>query len=105
MSHQVRITARAYADADEAFVWIQERAPQAATRWYASLMAVVETLEDNPIRWELASESEELGIALRQLLFGKRRGVYRVLFTIEGDTVNVLRIRHSAMSLLEPGDI
>jgi mRNA-degrading endonuclease RelE of RelBE toxin-antitoxin system len=34
------------------------------------------------------------------LLFGKRRGVYRVLFTIRRDTVHVLTVRHSAQRSL-----
>jgi hypothetical protein len=36
------------------------------------------------------------GEEVRVLLSGKRRGVYRVLFTIRGDTVQVLTVRHSA---------
>ncbi|HZW33521.1 MAG TPA: hypothetical protein VFF52_22570 [Isosphaeraceae bacterium] len=37
---------------------------------------------------------------MRVLLYGKRRGVYRVLFTIRGDTVHVLTVRHSAQRSL-----
>ncbi len=45
------------------------------------------------------------------LLHGKRRGVYRVLFTIRRGTVHVLTVGHSAQRSLadelaedEPGD-
>jgi hypothetical protein len=31
---------------------------------------------------------------VRQLLYGRKPHVYRVLFTIEGDVVRVLHIRH-----------
>ena len=31
---------------------------------------------------------------MRQLLYGRKPHVYRILFTIEGDVVYVLRIRH-----------
>ena len=31
---------------------------------------------------------------MRQLLYGKRPHLYRILFTIDGDVVYVLRIRH-----------
>ncbi len=34
------------------------------------------------------------------LLYGKRCGVRRVLFTIRGDTVYVLTVRHSAQRSL-----
>jgi hypothetical protein len=34
------------------------------------------------------------------LLYGKRRGVYRVLFAIRSDTVHILTVRHSAQRTL-----
>ena len=41
-------------------------------------------------------ESEQLGITLRQMLYGRRRGVYHLLFSIEGETVTLHYVRHSA---------
>lgn len=32
---------------------------------------------------------------VRHLLYGRKPNVYRILFTIEGDTVHVLHIRHA----------
>ena len=40
-----------------------------------------------------------------QLLYGRRSGVYRALFTIEERTVHVLHIRHSAQEELRPEDL
>jgi hypothetical protein len=37
---------------------------------------------------------------MRLLLYGKRHGVYRVLFTIQGNAVYVLTVRHSAQQRL-----
>ena len=45
-------------------------------------------------------DSEVYGEEVRVLLYGKRRGVYRVLFAIRGDTVHVLSVRHSAQRSL-----
>jgi hypothetical protein len=53
----------------------------------------------------LADEAADLGLDLRELLYGRRRDVYRVLFTIDGQTVNVLRVRHAAQDRLTPRDI
>jgi mRNA-degrading endonuclease RelE of RelBE toxin-antitoxin system len=41
---------------------------------------------------------------LRQLRFGKRRDVYRILYSIdeERQIVTVLHIRHSAQAALKP---
>ena len=33
---------------------------------------------------------------MRVLLYGKRQGTYRILFSIRGDAVHVLTVRHAA---------
>jgi plasmid stabilization system protein ParE len=105
MSNVVRIAAQAWAELDEAFGWLHERSPSAAARWYERLMEAVQSLETNPERCGVAPEEEWYQGGLRQLLYGKRRGVYRILFEIRGRTVYVLRVRHSAQALLEPGEL
>jgi hypothetical protein len=35
------------------------------------------------VRLTAKAESEDLGVEIRELLFGKRRGVYRILFRID----------------------
>jgi plasmid stabilization system protein ParE len=102
MPHEVLITARAEADVAAALAWLNERSLAAASRWHAALLATVQTLEDGPERCPLAAEAQDLGIELRELLFGKRPSVYRILFTIEGNTVNVLHIRHAGRDWLKP---
>ena len=55
-----------------------------------------------PTRCPVSQEgSKALGCEVRHLLHGKRRGVYRILFSIVGDTVWILRIRHSALGPLK----
>ena len=96
------ITARARADTVEAFRWIAERSPAAAARWYAGLEKAIAKLADMPERCPVAhDESEQLGITLRQLLYGRRRGVYRILFTVEDKTVTLHYVRHSARGTIE----
>jgi hypothetical protein len=55
--------------------------------------------ERHPIAEE---ESEQFGITLRQMLYGRRRGVYRILFSVKEDTVTLHHIRHSARGRIEP---
>lgn len=105
MSHFVRITARALSEIDEALDWIAERSPSAATRWLDKLMEAVDSLEENPERCGLAPESDWYPGELRQLLYGRRRGIYRVLFEVRERTVYILRVRHGAQHLLEPGEL
>lgn len=102
MSYRVVFTARARADALEGFRWIAERSEQAAAKWYAGLSRALDKLKEHPERHPVAAEeSEQFEMTLRQMLYGKRRGVYRILFSIEGKTVVLHHIRHSAQGPLE----
>jgi plasmid stabilization system protein ParE len=87
---------RAEAEAEEAFRWIYEQSPAAAVRWYRGLSEAIESLATSPQRCALAPENEFFEPEIRQLLFGRRRGVYRILFTIRGDVVSVLSVLHGA---------
>ena len=44
----------------------------------------------------LEQHKERMRREARELLYGKRRGVYRILFEIRNNVVHVLRVRHSA---------
>ena len=102
MKYRVVVTARANADAVEAFRWLAERSPTAAARWYAGLEKAVAKLDQNPERHSIAEdESEQVGFTMRQLLHGRRRGVYRLLFSIEGETVTLHFVRHGAQGPID----
>src|SRR5262245_41672151 len=105
MAYAVQITARALREIDDALDWLSGRSRAAAARWHEQLMEAVRSLEDSPERWGLASESEWYPGELRQFLHGKGRKVYRILFEVRGNTVYILRVRHSAQDLLEPGEL
>ncbi len=104
MPFQVLFTRRAFSNVDAALAWLTSRGAPAA-RWRAGLMARVAALEEFPDRYPLADEAADLGMDLRQLLYGRRRGVYRILFTIDGPVVHIHRIRHAAQDRLKPGDV
>src|SRR5205085_5251411 len=96
VTYRVIFTPRGRADAMEAFRWIAERSPAAAARWYGDLEKAIAKLGEMPERHPVAEEeSEQLGLTLRQMLYGRRQGVYRILFSIEGDIVYLHYIRHS----------
>jgi plasmid stabilization system protein ParE len=78
------------------FIHAESRSAAKALRWVRSLRAKVDTLRTSPERCPVDPDSEAYGREVRVLLFGKRRGVYRILFAIEGDAVQVLTVRHSA---------
>jgi plasmid stabilization system protein ParE len=105
MPYQIRITARALREIDEALEWLAERAPAAASRWYEQLSEAIDSLVGFPELCGLAPESEWYPGELRQLLHGKRKGMYRILLEIREDVVIILRVRHSARALLGPDEL
>lgn len=78
---------------------------RSATNWRQWIEAVIRALATDADQWPEPDEAGDLGINLRCRLFGRRRHVYRILFTIDGDTVNVHRVLHAAQDRLQAGDI
>lgn len=105
MAFQVEITPIAEAQIDRTYRWYRERNPELADLWFRGLMNVIATLQEKPQRCTLAVEHEIFSEEVRQLLYGKTKNVYRVLFTIRNTTVYVLYVRHSAQSPLTLEDI
>jgi plasmid stabilization system protein ParE len=105
MAHAIHITARALREIDETLDWLAARSRAAAVRWHEQLLEAIRSLENNPERCGLAPESAWYPGEIRQLLHGKRRGVYRILFEVRGNTVYILRVRHSAQAVLQPDEL
>jgi plasmid stabilization system protein ParE len=105
MAFQVVFRPQARSDIAAAVKWLAHRNPAAAARWRVGLFQVVQNLETNPALYPAADEAPELGLDLRELLYGRRQSIYRILFTIERQTVNVLRVRHAAQDRLTSGDV
>lgn len=55
----------------------------------------LESLAHFPERCPLAHENQLVDPEIRELLFGRRQGTYRDLFTIAGEEVQVLHIRRA----------
>ena len=95
MAFRVKYSAEAERDLDELLEWLlQQGAGDAALRWLQGLEDAVTSLENAPHRCGLAPEGELLSAEIRQLLYGSKSNVYRILFNIEDEIVNVLHIRH-----------
>ena len=104
MAFRVRTTAKAKRDLDAILVWLQsQQAGEAGLRWFQGLRDAIGSLSNMPRRCMLAPEDKVFPFEVRQLLYGNRPHVYRVLFTIEHDTVTVLHIRHGRRLPLSSG--
>lgn len=100
MIYRVIIQPNAEAELEAAYLYRYERAPHEAVRWFAGFVEAINSLAQFPARCPLAPENGHFAEEIRQLLYGTRRHVFRILFTIQGDTVQVLHIRHGAQQYL-----
>lgn len=105
MSFRLEYTLNAQTEIEDSFLWIKERAPMAAEKWRDELISKIEALAENPHRHPLAAESGRFPREIRQLLFRKRRGQFRVFYTIDKKRVVILAVRRSARKPLEEGDL
>ena len=86
--------------------WAENRSQSAAEKWYLEIYQAFGSLKQMPKRCALAPEHDLLEQKVRQLLFGVgRRFTHRIIFTIDGDDVIVLRVRHSAQDVLSLKDL
>ncbi len=107
MSFRVVITEQAEREMQSAFNWWTEhRSKRQADRWYAGLAKAIVDLSEKPERHSQSREKDRFAYAIRDLLFGLgRRPTHRAVFTIRGEEVVVLTVRHVAQPDLSPDDI
>jgi plasmid stabilization system protein ParE len=105
MKLQVVVTARAKQNLRDAYSWAAERAPLTAALWLQRFERELETLGDSPDRFQLAHENAFVEPEIRQMIFGRRQGAYRVLFTVLGNQVQVLHIRRAVRDWASPDDL
>jgi plasmid stabilization system protein ParE len=95
MTFRVETTAAAEREAQAILEWLlEQQAGETGLRWFRNLEQAIQSLSHFPERCSLAPENDRFPFEVRQLLYGRRPHVYRILFTIEQDAVYVLHIRH-----------
>lgn len=99
MTYRVELSARAIRDLRQLYDAIAARHVPAAANWFNGLEAKVAGLGAFPGRGGTVPEDGRL----RQLLYGRRPHVYRIIYEIdEGNrVVSVLHIRHGARDAME----
>ncbi len=115
MKYRIEISSVAEAEADRAFLRLSQlTSATKACQWYSGLLQAIESLSQMPKRCPLARENNYFSQEIQQLLYGKGRNSYRILFTIleepEVHTVRILHIRHATQQTLGedpevPGDL
>ena len=103
MEYAVDLAARAERDLAELFDEIHADSSQAAVRWYRGLKKAILSLESMPNRCASIVEDPQL----RHLLYGRGRGVYRIIYRVlEAERrVEVLHIRHGSRDRMTNEDL
>jgi|SRR5580700_105329 plasmid stabilization system protein ParE len=106
MAFRVSTTAQADREADAILEWLRtHEAGEAGIRWFLALNDAIESLSAFPERCPLAPENTRFSFEVRQLFYGRKPHVYRILFTIEDQTVFILHIRHGRRQPLTRGSL
>lgn len=106
MKFRVRILRRANADLVNIVDYIHKRSPQGAVAWLDALETATVRLADDAGECSRADEHHRFDIEVKQSLFKTKRGrIYRLLFTVVGNEVRILRIRGSGQAPVKPDDL
>jgi len=101
VSYKLFYTTRAKSDLRAATDYIAQQVPETAEHWFNSFVAALVKLQQNPLIYGVAPESDQLDENIRQLIYRtKSRRPNRALFVIRGDTVYILCIRRPGQRLL-----
>lgn len=94
MAFRVDVAIRARRDLAEIYQTIEADFSEKALEWFNELQRSMSGLDLFPLRTGPALE----GGGLRQLLYGNKPYIYRVIFHVSADTetVTILHIRHAA---------
>jgi len=101
MNRRAKLSRRAERDVRAIQTWLVERSRAGALRWLDALQAVLDQLPATASSCPVAPEADDLGLDLRQKLFKTRRGhVYRLVFVIREDSVEILAVRGTGQDFL-----
>lgn len=92
MKYQVVLHRLADEDLNRAYAYAARNAPETAERWLSRFEDALRSLEHHPERCVAAREARRAAKELRELHFGNRPYVFRVIFLIDGEFVRILRI-------------
>jgi plasmid stabilization system protein ParE len=102
MQYEVCVAGQVEKQIEEVADYISSKSsPETAKRWTCAVRERMSRLKSFPFKHGLAPEAFDLGIQLRQIVFGS----YRVLYTVTDKTVNVIMLRHSARQPIELDDL
>ena len=102
MAFRVEISKEAEYDAASILDWlIAQQAGETGLRWFQGLEKTIESLAELPNRCPIAPENERFSFEVRHLLYGRKPHVYRIVFTVQEDVVQILHIWYGRRKHIE----
>ncbi|MFP5270085.1 type II toxin-antitoxin system RelE/ParE family toxin [Coleofasciculus sp.] len=101
MVFQIKLTRYAKEEIESAYLWLKDYNSAYADQWFRDLMDTIATLQEKPRRCALARENDDFSEEIRQLLYGKPKSRYRIIFTVKGEFVYILSVRRVSRSALD----
>ena len=85
--------------------WVRHHSQEEAAWWETAIFAKIYSLGTFPESHSLAHENPDFPYELREALFGLgSRPGYRILFTVDGASVNVLTVKAGEEDWLSPDE-
>lgn len=106
MPRTVVLSQLANADIGVLFAFVKRRSGQvSAERWRFALFKRLDSLRTDSNVWPLSEIPALANANVRECLIRRYRYVYRILYRVEIDTVQVLRVRSAFQDELGLGDM
>ncbi len=104
MTYRVDLALRALDELQILYEEKQVERTQVAAQWFEGLVAALFSLQEFPRRCPRIAEPNTADRELRQLLYGRKRHVYRIIFEVheQRSMVRILTIYHGARKPLRP---
>ena len=101
MSYRILITSRALNDLREIRDYIAKNSPDNAARFLQRTLEKFDLIEESPESHPKAPEDAIVPYTLRQYVMKP----YRILYRVDGKSVQILHVRHGARQSAKPEDL
>jgi toxin ParE1/3/4 len=101
MARRVRLSDEALSQIEAIRDYIAKDSPLNAKRWLDKLQRRMELIGYSAESHAILYTPEQAGLEVRQAFYG----IYRILYSIDGDIVHVLSVRHGARRPMGPDEL
>lgn len=97
MERRVEVSPLASLQIDRILERIAEESPERAAKWQRRLFETIRSLRKLPTSRPVApEETEKFGVEIREFVYGKRRGIFRILYAVRADAIRIVSVRHAS---------